>query len=256
MSRKAASGGQSTSLLLLNALQGLLDAKNNLIGAGWLRGPAHGPVPRLRRDDHRCPGVWTNGGTLPNLNGGPRPRSALRPGRGTRRTAPPRPLSLADRPRRYHPPVPPPPAAGSPGPFARRKVALRLLVLPSARAGWPRPPISELLPSWGGTTASDLPAVRPGRPRHAPDPRHRAGQPRERQDRRRHLRAHGLPEQDHPAHPRGEPGREGRHRLPVRLQRDRQEHRPAADQGQAGVLQDRDHQAGSRDRPEHRRERR
>ena len=32
-----------------------------------------------------------------------------------------------------------------------------------------------MLPSWSGTAPSDLPRVRPGRPRHAPDPRHRAG---------------------------------------------------------------------------------
>ena len=82
-----------------------------------------------------------------------------------------------------------------------------------------------LTPVWSSRDAIGPPDLGPRPAGDAPDHRHRARQPREPRDRRRDLRAVRLPEQDHPARPRGEQGREGGRRRPVRLGGDREEHR-------------------------------
>ena len=110
-------GGQSTSLLLLNALQGLLDAKNNLIGS-WVsyevqRMGLYRDFDLMTID---AQGVWTNDGIVPNLNGGPAPASRDPVGAPVERLLPG--PSAGGSATGEIAPLPPPPAAGRAGPFA------------------------------------------------------------------------------------------------------------------------------------------
>ena len=88
--------------------------------------------------------------------------------------------------------------------------------------------------AWTGSSSDGRAAPVRSAQGHAADHRHRARQPRKLRHRRRHLRGQRQPDQDHQPRPRGDQGQEGRHRLQVRLVRNRQEHRPAGHQGQAG----------------------
>jgi outer membrane protein TolC len=113
----AAPGGQSASLLLLNALNSLLAAKNGLID-NWVayeinRMGLYRDFDLMTID---AQGIWTNDGNLPNLNGGPAPATPDPVGAPVERLLP-GPASSGSATGEI-PPLPPPPA-GAPGPFAR-----------------------------------------------------------------------------------------------------------------------------------------
>jgi hypothetical protein len=113
----AAPGGQSASLLLLNALTSLLTAKNGLID-NWVAYEIN--RIGLYRDfdlmNIDAQGVWTNDGTLPNLNGGPAPATPDPVGAPVERVLP-GPAGSGSATGEIPPLAPPP--AGAPGPFAR-----------------------------------------------------------------------------------------------------------------------------------------
>ena len=83
------------------------------------------------------------------------------------------------------------------------------------------------LSAWTGSSSDRRPLALRSSQGHASNHRHRARQPRKLRHRRRHLRGQRQPDQDHQPCARGDQGQEGRHRLQVRLLRDRQEHSPS-----------------------------
>ena len=127
-----------------------------------------------------------------------------------------------------------------PGPFAPPAAAVeagipgRSLGLLVGRESLPRSRYFGVLPAWSVQSAATTPLLAIAARATLRIMVYRAREHGEQRHRRRRLRDHAGPRTRSATSSRGDAGQEGRHRLQVRLVGDRQEHRRAGDQGEAG----------------------